>query len=194
MGLCDQTAQRLKAERVTFTSRSYTQVRDLYLTAFPPEEREPWHVVLSLSYQSCVDFSAYYNEEDDFCGLSYCVFNDTLLYVFFLAVDDTMRSRGYGSAILQHVCNKYTGRNVALEIEPVWEHEANYQQRVRRLQFYERNGFHDTGILMCDQNVEYTVLCTGESFSVQEFIDMMTTYSFGRLYIKEAGSKVGETA
>ena len=185
MGLRNEAPQQLKAERVTFTGRSYAQVRDLYLTAFPPEEREPWHVILSLSYQPCVDFSAYYNEADEFCGLSYCVFNDSLLYVFFLAVDDGVRSRGYGTAILQHVCKAHSGRNVALEIEPLWEHEPNYDQRVRRLRFYERNGFHNTDILMCDQNVEYTVLCTGDTFDVQEFIDMMTAYSFGRLYIKE---------
>lgn len=185
MSIIGDAAVNLKAERVTFTGRSYAKVKNLYLTAFPPEEREPWHVILSLSYQPCVDFSAYYNEDDEFCGLSYCVFNDSLLYVFFLAVDDGVRSRGYGSAILQQIRRKYAGRNISLEIEPLWEHESNYDQRIRRLKFYERNGFRDTGILMCDQNVDYTVLCTGDEFSVQEFIDMMTDYSFGRLYIKQ---------
>ena len=45
-----------------------------------------------------------------------------------------------------------------LEIEPVVREAGNYQQRVRRLAFYERNGFTVTNMLTHEADQTYRVL------------------------------------
>ena len=48
-----------------------------------------------------------------------------------------------------------------LEIEPVMREAGNYQQRVRRLAFYERNGFTVTNMMTHEADQTYRVLARG---------------------------------
>ncbi len=83
---------------------------------------------------------------------------DNLAYLAFLAVDDTRRSRGYGSRILDAFGERYDDHTQVLEIEPVEEGFDNYEQRVRRLAFYKRNGFQETNLESHEAKERYCVL------------------------------------
>ena len=84
-----------------------------------------------------------------------------LFYLGFLAVDARTRGAGYGTRILTHVAQRYPGIPQLLEIEPVTREAPNYQQRVRRLAFYERNGFTVTNMLTHEADQTYRVLARG---------------------------------
>ena len=85
------------------------------------------------------------------------VFPD-LFYLGFLAVDGRTRSAGYGSRILTYFRERYGNVPQLLEIEPLTREAGNYQQRVRRLAFYERNGFTATNMMAHEGDQTYRVL------------------------------------
>ena len=56
----------------------------------------------------------------------------TMVWLFYLAVNDSIRSRGYGSRILSSVRWHAAGRTVVLELEPLDDGAPNLEQRRRR--------------------------------------------------------------
>ncbi|WP_022868682.1 GNAT family N-acetyltransferase [Schaalia vaccimaxillae] len=136
------------------------QVRDLYKRAFPPSEQVPLPLLRLNALRPSCDFLAWFDpaEPDKVAGLTYSMATDNLAYLAFLAVDDTRRSRGYGSRILDAFGERYDDHTQVLEIEPVEEGFDNYEQRVRRLAFYKRNGFQETNLESHEAKERYCVL------------------------------------
>lgn len=48
------------------------------------------------------EFLAYYDKQT-FIGLTYTIYTDSLVYLLFLAVEESKQSQGYGSQILAQV-------------------------------------------------------------------------------------------
>jgi ribosomal protein S18 acetylase RimI-like enzyme len=61
--------------------------------------------------------------------------------VLYLAVDGSLRGKGYGSRVLSQIKAEKPGQRTVLNIEPLDEKAPNAEQRRKRLAFYERNGF-----------------------------------------------------
>ena len=78
------------------------QVRDLYLRAFPNEERLPWWVLFLNSCRRDIDLTAWL-DGDRFCGFTASATVEGLHFLLFFAVTEDCRSQGYGSAILQAI-------------------------------------------------------------------------------------------
>lgn len=130
----------LKRQEVKLFSKSSRDVKKLYLSAFPAVERAPYLPLLLTAYRDLADFYAYY-DGDDFVGLAYILQNEAVVYLFFLAVNPNIRYRGYGSAILQDVKDLAGNRPVVLAIEPMDEKADNFDQRLKRVRFYEKMVF-----------------------------------------------------
>lgn len=170
-------AAQLKQRAVRFGTKAYRDVKALYMQAFPEEERIPFVPLTLNSYRRDVTFRAFYDEQgDNFAGLLYSVMGDDAAYALFLAVNPQMRSKGYGSQILSTLKAEAGNRAVFLDIEPVVKRAENYEQRVQRLRFYERNGFNYTGFTNFDGVCEYWVMSTnkvGDEFPIESFSDLM---------------------
>ena len=91
-------------------------------------------------------------DEDKFCGIAYYVISDSTVYLTYLAVNKDLRGQGYGTKILSLLEKQYPDQAIVIDIEPVVPTAKNYQQRVSRLKFYERNGFHRTDQKLKDQD------------------------------------------
>ena len=89
----------MRTQKVSFSSRD---VRQMYLDAFPPAERMPFPVMVAMSKLWHTDFLEFY-DGDTLCGFVYLAHNRKLVFIMFLAVDETFRSKGYGSAILHEI-------------------------------------------------------------------------------------------
>ncbi len=91
-------------------------------------------------------FKAYY-DNNQFVGILFTIETKDTLFVNYIAVNDQIRSKGYGSKLLQTLFERYPKQSVTLFIETMEDKNANnYEQRVKRLAFYEKNGFVQTGI------------------------------------------------
>lgn len=119
-------------------------VRELYEEAFPENERAPFKILLRKSKRRNVDFLAYF-DGSLLVGMTYAVRMGDLCYLFYLAVPEALRNGGYGSEILQKLKLLCPGHRIFLAMEEFREDAPNYDMRIRRLGFYERNGFHLIG-------------------------------------------------
>lgn len=137
----------METRRIKRGTHQYGVVKKLFERAFPKAERLPMWLLLLLARRKGVDFEAYY-DDDNFCGFSYIVENDDLAFILYLAVNDEMRSQGYGSRILECVKTKAGEKPIVLNIEPLDSNAENCEQRKRRLTFYEKNGYVNTGFVL----------------------------------------------
>lgn len=179
------TAERikmnLKARRVHPCQKDYDKIKKLMKTAFPKNEQMPIWLLQLLALREGVNFLAFY-DGGEFAGIAHTVSTDRMIFVTYLAVNDGLRSKGYGSQILQWLKSRSRGREITLNVEPLEKNAENLSQRVRRLNFYKRNGFHDTGWLAKEPSQYFAVLSTSGRLSLGEYKRVFGRLSFG-LYI-----------
>ena len=148
-------------------SEEIRKVWKIYDASFPEEERNPRSRLRAIGREKCGDFTAYYDGER-FCGFSLCIVVERHVYVLYLAVDPAFRSCGYGSAILAAIRQKYPDKDMALCIEDPEPTSINYEQRMRRKRFYEKNGLHESEIIVVGRP-NLMLLTTAETFTVAEY-------------------------
>ena len=109
--------------------------------------------------------------------MAYVISYNKLSYVFYLAIDKSMRGKGFGSAVLHALKEKYVGQNVFLAIERIEESAPNYDERVKRKHFYMNNGFVELNCLLREAKVVYEVMGTTEdAVPPEEYKHMMMDY------------------
>ena len=170
----------MRTRKVSFSSRN---VRQMYLDAFPPVERMPFPVRVAMSKLWHTDFLAFY-DGDTLCGFVYLAHNRKLVFIMFLAVDKTLRSKGYGSTILHEIRSRYPDKKIIVSIEPCDAGAPDLALRARRKAFYSRNGYQETEYRMRLSGVEQEILvCNGE-FDKGEFRLFFALYSNGTVWPK----------
>lgn len=156
----------------TITSKNANeQLRELYETAFPTEEQVPWKALLRLIEEMPLDFTAYYDKDDEFVGFTIVYPYKSYYWFWYFAVRKELRGRGYGQQILTKLIAKYGNKNIILDMESPDQTDAgNIGQRRRRLGFYSRNGFHDTHAHKTFDGMELTIMMHGNgTFTVQDY-------------------------
>lgn len=132
------------------------EIRRLYDASFPDDERIPFQRLLkSMDEKRIMD--AYY-EDDRLVGLSFLFLFNDLVYLSYICVEEDLRDRGYGTAILKHIQNAYAAYRIVLDIEEVSEKYDNYEERQKRRDFYIRNGFTSAKVYYHIYNVDYELL------------------------------------
>lgn len=163
----------IRAEKVKLNS---AEIKRLYLDAFPREERMPFPMMVAMSKLWNTEFWGFYDGET-LCGLTYLAFNGKILFVMFLAVNESLRSKGYGSAILQEIKNRYPGKKIIITIESCDELVPDIEMRKRRKEFYLRNGFKETGYMIKLAGVVQEVIVANGEFEKKEFRSFFARYS-----------------
>lgn len=145
---------------------TFKKVASLYEAAFPVEERLPLWQLSWNSLKNGQSFLAYFDQEV-FIGFTYAICTDNLVYLLFLAVEESKQSQGYGSQILAQVREEAGERPCVLTIEPMDEEDAsNRTQRLRRLAFYENNGYQSLNHFYFEGRERYQILITDRSLSL----------------------------
>lgn len=152
------------------------KIRHLYHSAFPSDERAPFAMLMKGSRKPNVNFFSC-RDGEKWIGFLYVANYRDLSYVFYFAVDDAVRGKGYGTAILRAARKKYSGRRLFLAIEEVDDRYGNYAQRVNRLRFYERAGFVRTGQKMQEGKVIYDLMSIGGRVENNEYRRLMRSFA-----------------
>lgn len=134
--------------------------------------------LLAMSLHRNVKFHAIY-DEGQFCGIAYYAESENTVYLTYLAVSAKLRGQGYGSKILTMLEDRFPDKQIVIDIEPLTAKAKNYKQRVSRLKFYERNGFHRTDQKLKDPDGEFEALTTGRKLDKAGFIKVLRQMSFG---------------
>lgn len=146
---------------------------------FPKYERLPFWLLKFKAKKENSDFYAIY-DENEYIGLLYLTYYKDIVYVFYLAIDPSQQSKGYGSMVLQHLKEIYKDKRLLLNIEKVDRFADNYEQRFKRKQFYERNGYLNTNFEIKDKNIVYEILYSGSEVDEDEYYALFKSY-YGRI-------------
>lgn len=119
------------------------EIKKLYEEAFPKVERYDFEYLIKKNELDDVNFEVIY-DNTDLVAILFTVIQDDILYIQYIAVNSNLRGKGYGSAILDLVKEKYAKYTIILEIEEIDKAAENYMQRIKRKNFYEKNGFVST--------------------------------------------------
>lgn len=143
----------------------FKETHRLNMDAFPDEERLDTELLAQLSEQGRLELLGIY-DNGNYIGFTVIFHSERSVYVFFLAIDPAWRSHGYGAAVLDELRKRYAGRQLVLDIEPLDSAAPNYEQRLRRKNFYLRNGFRESGCFfkycgMCFEVLFDGAPCTG---------------------------------
>lgn len=159
------------------------QVKRLYISAFPRNERAPFSRLMRKAGDGRDNFYAV-TDEGDFTGLVYTISTEKFIYVFFLAVVQEKRDKGYGSKILDKIKEMDPDKTIILAIEDTEDKSAdNIEERIRRLGFYQRNGFKRLHIKINEVGVVYELLGTEETVTQADFLNLMRAW-LGRFLFK----------
>ena len=157
------------------------RARELYLRAFPREERLPWPIMLLNARRAGIDLTAFLDGEV-FCGFTSSVTVGELHFLLFFAVEDELRGKGYGSAILSAIKGKHP--QVVLNVEPLVEDAPNLQERKNRFAFYGKNGFFDTGWHVWEVGGMFRVLSTRQELDVPAYKKIFRKLTLGLWDVK----------
>ena len=164
-------------------SKDKKEIKELYLSAFPKEERMPFSMMLIMSCLCNTEFLVFYDEEK-LCGIIYLAVLRKQTFIMFLAVDEKLRDQGYGSRILNEIDKLYPENKCIVSIEPCLKQSENIEQKLRRKSFYLRNGFTDTGYMMKLSGQVQEILIKNGLFDKRQFRIYFILYSFGTVYPK----------
>lgn len=166
-----QIVDLARGSRTGGTTHLLAQARAVYLTSFPERERMPLDWLERLAREGRASMLGYVDpaRPERLAGLAYAMASESLTYVLYLAVNPEAHSHGYGSAMLRHLAGMHPSSRVALDVERADEHGApNPGQRRRRMAFYERNGFVQSGLQVVEDGERYDVLVRGGKVSAEE--------------------------
>lgn len=171
----------LKLESLTKKHHQFANVKELYHSAFPKNERIPMELLTWKAKRDFVDFLAIY-DKTKFVGFTYLITDKDLTYVLYIAIASNARSKGYGGHALAKIKERYPDNRIILNIEVVDETAGNYEQRVTRRNFYVRNGYKSSTFLYKDRWGLYEVMIHGDKVDKEEFYALLKNFAVPLLF------------
>lgn len=129
--------------------------------AFPLSERMNFDEIFDFASDTDTDVLGIYTDDGNPVGFAVILKNEECGYVYFIAIDSHIRSKGYGGAAIQKMMEVYSKLQLVLDFEVIDENAENNEQRIRRKNFYLRNGFHETGNYTMLGDDRFEVVCNG---------------------------------
>lgn len=161
----------ISLSRVKQAKLEYKRIRTLFLSAFPLEERPPFFFLKARAKHN-VDWWNILSD-GEWVGFFYVINSSDLAYVFYFAIDPSMRGKGCGTAAMSQLLRLYEGKRLFLAIEPVEPKAKNYQERVNRRNFYLKCGLVPLGKSIQEGTVVYELLGIGGGVEPKEYKFMM---------------------
>ena len=163
---------------ITVNRSNLKDVKNLYISAFPKEERLPWWLLRVLSLRGGIDLNCFYSE-GQFCGFTFSATEGDIIFILFFAVREDLRAKGYGSAILEYIKSTNPAKSILLNVELLDKKADNYEQRVARMSFYRKNGFYDTMYNIDEVGGTFRVLATSPTIDREAYLRVFSMMSYG---------------
>ena len=145
----------IRFEKIDENTKNLEDIKQLYMGAFPFDERIPFYIMVSVGNDRGVEFLSIY-DDDTWLGFIHTLVGEKLSYIFYFAIDGSLRQSGYGSKIIREY--KKIHPKLSLAIEPIEEDSDNIKQRKKRLAFYKKNGFETLDTRVVEMGVEFELM------------------------------------
>jgi len=156
----------LKTAVITPDQPEYERITALLPEIFPKEELAPHDIS-----DDIIPYLCFY-DDGEFIGFGQVLKKPDLHYLRYMAMLPQHRSKGYGGKMLELILAERGNVPLALDVEPLDPAAANYEQRVRRVNFYLKHGMVDSGYTLEFNGNPFTIMTTGE----EGIIEVMQRY------------------
>lgn len=160
--------------RVPSTPLDWLRIRLLYRRAFPRYERKPFAIIRRMQKEGRTDLWLA-DQDGHFVGLAATINGKKEILLDYLAVHEKHRSLGVGSTILQALLTLYEGRGLFVEIEAADRDDPD-GSKLRRKQFYLRNGLADMHVVAILFGVRMELLGRGCTLDFDGYREFYRTY------------------
>ncbi len=161
--------------KIVTSTTDFKRLKKLYISAFPKEERAPFWLMKRKALQGKAEFWEV-TDGDIWVGLAYVVCYKDIAYLFYLAMDASLRGQGYGTKTMEALKEKYQDKRFFLALELLDETAENYTQRVHRHEFYKKCGLQDWPYRLKEASVIYAVMGIGNVVEPEEYKEMFDIY------------------
>lgn len=147
-------------------------IRDLYEASFPESEKKPLALILEKQEQGLAEILMITDPEGEALGLAMMAICGDLALLDYLAVDPKCRGTGVGGGVLAALQERYGRDRIVVEIERTTGEGAqaeNIEDRIRRKNFYLRNGMVPAEFYVDLMGVEMEVLTFGRKLGFEEY-------------------------
>ncbi len=160
-------------------SNNLSKVKNLYYKAFPKDELKPFNLILQKQKEGSVDVLAIENDSE-FVGLAITAIYKNLVLLDYFAIEENSRNRKFGTMAFNLIKNRYGDKKFFLEIENPENMECeNKLERLRRRNFYLKNGVVELPYLVDLLGVEMKILANTNDLSYDEYLSVYSNV-FGR--------------
>ncbi len=160
----------------------YKRIKELYISAFPKDERAPFSFLKRRAAQNRAAMLIA-EENSEFIGFAYVVEYKDIVYLFYFAVDKNKRGRGNGGKILRLLKDYFKGKTLFLAREPLDDTAENKRERINRRNFYISNGFKDIPYRVKEAGVIYDLMSADEKINIKDYNVLIRNWA-GRLVSK----------
>lgn len=170
--VCKEPDETIELKAIDQKYDHFDQVKDLYLYAFPDEERKPMEMILQNQKDGKMDLYAL-EYDGTFAGLAFVINTTPLIILDYLAVVSDFRSHGLGSKILDRLKTLYPGFVVEIESTRT---ASPTNQALRRKQFYLREDLQDSHVDIALFGVPMELLSWPHPVSFDDYRASMDRY------------------
>lgn len=126
--------------------------------AFCMQERSTFDLFMVGCKTGMADLLAFLDGEK-FVGFAYIVTWRRMLYLYYLAIDPGSRGKGYGSAALDTLKDRYSPDSITLNME----FPDGSEEKERRLKFYVLNGFMENRVKEKWHGMDFELMYWGKT-------------------------------
>ena len=156
------------------------EIHKIYNQSFPKIEKMSFDYILSMTTNKDVKFLMAVNEE--IIGLVFLIEKENEALIYYFAINDVVRSKGYGSIVLTKLKEKY--QNLIIIMEKVNKESIDYELQEKRLKFYQKNDFKLTDYLLSDYSGEFELLSLNDKINVNIVESMLSVIDNGNFNFK----------
>ncbi|MGM0167087.1 hypothetical protein IGI39_002067 [Enterococcus sp. AZ135] len=127
-------------EMILTNSKKLSEIESIYLNSFPKEEQHPFKWLVKMAEHGKGHFAGL-SCENRLVGMTYFTVTQDIVYIFYFAIDPSIRSKGCGQKMMLALQHQYAHHNFMLLIEEIIDGVENMEERIRRKKFYLQNGF-----------------------------------------------------
>ena len=148
------------------------QIRVLYESAFPPDERMPFERVLQKRDAGTMTLLSIENADGEFLGFANVTLCQDALALNYFAILPEWRGKGFGTEVIVELKKRHPDRSIVIDIEDDCVESENPEQRKRRRLFYERLGFCAMPYRLSIFGVPSIIMSSGRSYTFEEYTEI----------------------
>lgn len=165
--------KKLEVRTIDRTSKDLPELLRLYRSAFPLIERVDFDIYLDDPIGNLEILGFYDRDLSDgagsFCGFAALMTYGDLSQILYFAIEEGLRGRGYGAAALRAMRDHFRDGRIMADLEDPLSGNGDPAERLRRIGFYERNGYVLTDVRFEWEHEDYVMMISGGTLSMAEY-------------------------